>query len=74
MDATQTSKSKGKSKMNYIKRLQNENKNLKNDKNIARAELLELEKYLLSPKFYNDPTVQIRDVLTRMEALKSTLM
>jgi len=56
--------------MNYIKRLQSEVKEQSEAVKAIRTELLDLEKYLLSAKFHNDPTVQIQDVLNRIEQAK----
>jgi hypothetical protein len=57
----------GDNEMNYIKKLQMENKELlATIKNTDRA-VRELTGYLLSEKFQNDPTVQTADVLRRIE-------
>jgi len=53
--------------MNYIKYLESENKN-----NAARicafaATIQDIQEYLLSDKFFTDPTVQTQDILTRLQ-------
>lgn len=40
----------------------------------AKLALDELTLYLLSPKFHLDPTVQVQDVLNRLDAIKSALL
>lgn len=40
----------------------------------AKLALDELTAYLLSPKFHTDPTVQVQDVLNRLDAVKSALL
>ena len=60
--------------MNYIKRLQKENEELRTDKKAARETLTELYSYLTSPKFHEDPTVQTADVLRRIEPARSALL
>lgn len=58
--------------MNYIKKIQKENVEKTAEITAMRAKLVEMETYLLSPKFFSDPTVQISDILTRLTELKST--
>lgn len=40
----------------------------------AMEEITELQRYLTSNKFHDDPTVQVRDVLTRLAPVKSSLL
>jgi hypothetical protein len=53
--------------MNYIKRLEQENRELLAKVYAHEATVNDLRAYLLSDKFYFDPTVQVRDVLRRIE-------
>ena len=59
--------------MNYIKQLQCEvdARGVKLDD--ALDELCGLQSYLLSDKFKIDPTVQVRDVLNRIESVRVAL-
>lgn len=52
--------------MNYIKQLQNELLEVNAELAGLKSGLIDLERYLLSDKFFNDPTVQIQDVLNRI--------
>ena len=56
--------------MNYIKRLEAERKEEAAELVGIKAGLSDLITYLNSPKFYNDTTVQITDVLRRIEDAK----
>ncbi len=56
--------------MNYIKRIEAENQEVRAREVQNAAVLQEILRYLMSSKFYQDPTVQVRDVLTRMEAFQ----
>lgn len=60
--------------MNYIKQLQSENTELKQNLANAREELISLEVYLTSAKFHQDTTVQTTDVLRRLANLKTLLV
>lgn len=60
--------------MNYISRLQQENRHLGYNIKDAQAALNELCGYLLSPKFHNDTTVQVADVLRRLQPVRDALM
>ena len=53
--------------MNYIKRLENENKEVRVELCGLRCGLSDLKSYLQSSKFWNDTTVQVNDVLLRLE-------
>ena len=55
--------------MNYIQRLQEERNQLITNAKKTEAQLNELRSYLLSPKFHNDTTVQVKDVLRRLEGI-----
>lgn len=52
--------------MNYILKLQEENKSLKEDKNNINEELTTLLSYLSSPKFHNDNTITVQEVYNRL--------
>jgi hypothetical protein len=60
--------------MNYIKRIQSEIEQHLRDKHDARVILVDLQRYLLSGKFRDDPTVQVQDVLNRLSPLVPVLM
>ena len=53
--------------MNYIKRLEADNKRRGKMIDAMEAELMDLRRYLTSEKFHEDPTVQVQDVLNRLE-------
>ena len=53
--------------MNYIKRLEKENKDKELEIRAYSNTIEELTSYLFSQKFEVDPTVQARDVLHRLE-------
>lgn len=55
----------------YIKQLQEDNKTLNRNEQNLLAGLEEIKRYLSSEKFYIDTTVQVRDVLYRLEEIKS---
>ena len=54
--------------MNYIHRLEDEVAALRAELMGLRSGLQDLKGYLVSEKFHVDPTVQVRDMLTRLEA------
>lgn len=58
---------------NYIHTLQAENAQLRQDKAAALAALVELQAYLQSEKFAQDPTVQTTDVDNRLAPIKRAL-
>ena len=55
--------------MNHIKQLQLEIELLKSTLNEHRGDILDLERYLTSDKFYHDTTVQVSDVLRRLPTI-----
>ena len=57
--------------MNHIKQLQLEIELLKSTLNEHREEIVDLERYLTSDKFYHDNTVQVSDVLGRLPTIYS---
>ena len=60
--------------MNHIKRLTRDNAELIAKAQQASTELTDLYVYLTSSKFYEDPTVQVSDVMRRTEQLRSILL
>lgn len=52
--------------MNYIHKLQEENKSLKEDKNNINEELTELMAYLSSSKFHKDNTITVQEIYNRL--------
>jgi predicted RNase H-like nuclease (RuvC/YqgF family) len=60
--------------MNYIKQLQEENQELKNQITEAQETITELYKYLSLPKFYNsDNMVNVSDIFQRLESARQLL-
>lgn len=57
--------------MNYIKTLQNERQDLTAEVCGLRGGLADLRRYLALPKFHEDTTVQVQDVLNRLEAIEA---
>lgn len=55
--------------MNYIKRIELDAKKSESEVQILRDGVIELMSYLNSSKFQVDPTVQVRDVLTRLQQI-----
>lgn len=53
--------------MNYIKRLEEQ----KIMKDVLLYGIQELQGYLTSSKFHDDTTVQVTDVLNRLQAIKN---
>ena len=53
--------------MNYIKRLEYENKKLAAEIVGLRTGITDLKKYLNSPKFHNEPWVNIQDIFLRLD-------
>lgn len=49
--------------MNFIKQLQHDNKALNAQLAASHDAIRDLRRYVSSPKFYNDTTVQVQDVL-----------
>ena len=60
--------------MNHIERLTRDNSELIAKAQQASTELTDLYVYLTSSKFYEDPTVQVSDVMRRTEQLRSILL
>jgi hypothetical protein len=60
--------------MNHIERLTRDNAELIAKAQQASTELTDLYVYLTSSKFYEDPTVQVSDVMRRTEQLRSILL
>ena len=56
--------------MHYSERLKNEAAEERRELEALRAGLRGLRGYLTSPKFHEDPTVQVADVLRRLEAVE----
>lgn len=59
--------------MNYITKLQTEVRTLKYNASDANIALDELVNYLLSSKFNDDTTVQVKDVLNRLQPIREAL-
>jgi hypothetical protein len=55
-------------------RLYEQVNNLKSKKTKALEEIQSLEKYLTSIKFHTDTTVQVKDILNRIENVKIILI
>ena len=60
--------------MNHIERLTRDNSELIAKTQQASTELTDLYVYLTSSKFYEDPTVQVSDVMRRTDQLRSILL
>jgi hypothetical protein len=60
--------------MNYIRKLQEANKQLQSDMDYVTDWMINLEAYLLSSKFHQDTTVQTRDILLRLDELAQGLI
>jgi hypothetical protein len=60
--------------MNHIERLTRDSAELIAKAHQASTELTDLYVYLTSSKFYEDPTVQVSDVMRRTEQLRSILL
>lgn len=59
--------------MNYIKQLERDLADLKIDRTLALLHLVDLQAYLSLEKFHDDTTVQVADVLRRLEPIKQHL-
>ena len=59
--------------MNYIKKLEVNNCAYTEQVLDARDNLDNLRAYLQSSKFHEDPTIQVQDVLNRLESLRECL-
>jgi hypothetical protein len=60
--------------MNYISKLQEANKQLQSDMDYVTTWMINLERYMLSSKFHEDPTVQTGDILLRLNELAHGLL
>ena len=60
--------------MNYIKQLEFNNRALRRTVVSALEEITDLRVYLESSKFYDDPTVQTKDVENRILPLRMLLL
>lgn len=60
--------------MRYIEQLQHDKKELTEQLIKANEALADIQVYLLSNKFWQDTTVQVRDILNRLEQLKSAII
>lgn len=60
--------------MNYIKKLQLDNGELKNDIKRIDEEVNDLLRYLHSTKFHQDTTVQVSDVVLRLSGIREILL
>jgi len=56
---------------NYIVKLQTERKAARQELQEIEGEIVDLICYLISPKFRDDPTVQVSDVLRRIQPLRN---
>ena len=67
----------GKNKMprnNFIQRLQQENEEYESKRQNALNEIMHLRMYLTSDKFWNDTTIQVKDVLNRIDNIQQELI
>lgn len=59
---------------NYIKDLQADLGTIKQALDVYDGEVDELVRYLTSPKFHEDTTVQVQDVLNRISAARTAVV
>jgi len=67
----------GKNKMprnNFIQRLQQENEEYESKRQNALNEIMHLRMYLTSDKFWDDTTIQVKDVLNRIDNIQRELI
>lgn len=67
----------GKNKMprnNFIQRLQNENEEYELKRQNALNEIMHMRIYLTSNKFWDDTTIQVKDVLNRIDNIQRELI
>ena len=67
----------GKNKMprnNFIQRLQQENEEYESKRQNALNEIMHLRMYLTSDKFWDDTTIQVKDVLNRIDNTQRELI
>lgn len=57
--------------MNYIKKLEAQKNAFEAEVKSLGQSLIDLEVYLLSPKFHQDTTVQVQDILNRIGEMKA---
>ena len=57
--------------MNYIQRLEDNNKDLRDIDTSKMAAINDILVYLASPKFDADTTVQVSDMVTRLQQVRS---
>lgn len=60
--------------MNYIKQLQEENNELKNQITQAQEVINELYRYLMLPKFAENNMVNKQDIFNRLDPARNLLM
>ena len=59
---------------NFIQRLQNENEEYELKRQNALNEIMHMRIYLTSNKFWDDPTIQVKDVLNRIDNIQRELI
>ena len=60
--------------MNYIKQLEQEKLILSAATQAALVGLADMMAYLQSDKFHNDPTVQVQDVINRINEIRNAII
>ena len=60
--------------MRYINKLQEQNQQQSAQITAVYNRMIELENYLLSPKFYDDSKVEKQDILNRLHDMRSILL
>lgn len=73
VESTNATQTKGQVMNRTKAQLADENESLRNGMAHTNEQLEDLVNYLLSDKFHEDPTVQIQDVLNRLEPALRTL-
>jgi hypothetical protein len=59
--------------MNYIQKLQKQKETVQDNADKANNALVDFYIYLSSDKFHNDPTIQVADVLRRLDMIREHL-
>ena len=59
---------------NFIQRLQQENEEYESKRQNALNEIMHLRMYLTSDKFWDDTTIQVKDVLNRIDNIQRELI
>lgn len=59
---------------NFIQRLQNENEEYELKRQNALNEIMHMRIYLTSNKFWDDSTIQVKDVLNRIDNIQRELI